>query len=138
MIPVNDALTCVFVALAATAGLILLLARTYWLRRVQDAYQDGHSAGIATQIGRQQRALRTGAAVSGIRATQVVALIDAETGRDTGASMIGDRFIPAPPAITQTQWGPIDDFPAGLPDGLREWAATSMATSDAASWAAAR
>jgi hypothetical protein len=56
VIPVNDAITAAVVSMALVCAITGWALWGYWRARVEDAYQDGHAAGIATQIGRQQRA----------------------------------------------------------------------------------
>lgn len=138
MIPVNDAILTALTSMAATALIVVWACRGYWRSKVLDAYQDGHTAGIATQIGRQQRALRMrspGALRAleahrerarpprdGEPATDVI-LADVTTARHA-------RPGPGTPAVIP--------FPEGLPPGLREYATRVLAAAAPAQSDAAR
>lgn len=134
MIPVNDSITAALVAMAVTAGIAVWACRGFWRARAEDAYQDGHAAGIATQIARQRRAL-------GRRWRDDKAIVDAYLERartadsDTdrteiiaaqqSAITIRTRAAPPPPPLR---------FPEDLPDGLREYAAGVLAAADQHKW----
>lgn len=127
MIPVNNAIVTCLTAMTLAALITAWAYRGYWHARVRDAYQDGHTAGIATQIGRQRRALGRHHADSGrvLAAYRERAIPAAPAEPETDvivANLTGARARPArqlPPGVIP--------FPEGLPDGLREFAQHSLA-----------
>jgi hypothetical protein len=134
MIPVNNAIWTAAIAVALTAVAVGAVAWSYWRRRVEDAYQDGHSAGIATQVARQSRATRHRAAIdSGTLPAVMRGRHRAITGppaSDVTVADVTDALRtaprPAPPVVIP--------FPEGLPPGLREFAQDTLATADERKW----
>lgn len=134
MIPVNDAIVTALIAVALTALIVTWAGRGYWRAKVTGAYGDGHAAGIATQIGRQQRVERR----------RLLGLDEhLATGRWWTTALAGpepatDVIVANVSTVTPHTAGPalpvVIPFPQGLPPGLREYAAGVLAEADAAAY----
>lgn len=127
MIPVNNAIVTALAAIAAVALITAWVCREYWRARADDAYQDGHSAGIQTQIAREQRArARPGPAArramdAYFERARPSAADDPPTDVRTVTVGVARYSVArhAPPAVIP--------FPEGLPPGLREYATQVLA-----------
>jgi hypothetical protein len=134
MIPVNDAILVAVVAVALAAAAVALVARAYWRQRAEDAYQDGHAAGIQTQIGRHYRALRrqppadSGSlpAVMRGRHRALTAAPESDVTVADVTTAAAARPGPALPVVVP--------FPEGLPPDLRKFAQASLEAADKYKW----
>lgn len=137
MIPVNNAITVAVIAVVIVAAIVAWAARGYWRTRVSDAYQDGHAAGIQTQIGRQNRALgRRRADDKRVLDAYLERLRDPRPG-EPATEVIVASVTGVPRRHPAHQLAPDLPFPEALPPGLREYATQAMAAADAAKWAQA-
>jgi hypothetical protein len=135
MIPFNDAAAVTVAALVLNTIGVALCLRWYWRARAEDAYHDGHAAGIQTQIARHARAERR-------RITDQADTMPGVRWRARGipgpgrAAVVTFAALPAPPPRHAAPPPPaVIPFPEGLPPGLREYAEHVMAA--AARWPAA-
>jgi hypothetical protein len=153
VIPVNDAIATAVTAMGLVAVIVAWACRGYWRARADEAYQDGHAAGIETQVARHARA-----AITARRADSgTLPAIMQAPGRQLAARppsdvVVADITAAAPPqrclncgargAAPCEPWcaykpggrpmpGAVIPFPEGLPPGLREYAAQVLADSRA-------
>lgn len=134
MIPINDAITTAVVAMVAAVAIVWWAAAGYYRSKVSQAYQDGHAAGIATQIGRYHRA-------HGRKALEDRAIVDAyldrvnaiEAGHADTEVIVGN----VTDAAMRNNGGAVAQvipFPEGLPPDLRDFATAAMQAADKYKW----
>lgn len=134
MIPSNDAIWVAVIASVLIALIVTWATRGYWRARVRQSYQEGHAAGICTQISRYQKALDGGPRslfdqwyhLYGAQLADYTWQGRALQGFMAGWNSRGDDY-------TMTVSPPLD-FPGDLPAALREFAEKTMTRSDAQNW----
>lgn len=131
MIPTNDAIVTAVAAVVLTALIVAWARRGYWRAKVQESYQEGHTAGIATQIGRQHRAQRR----AQLGLTDQLATdrwwTRALSGPEPTTDVIVGNITTVAPHTAVPGVPMIVPFPEGLPPGLREYARGALAEADA-------
>ena len=127
MIPVNDAIATAVTAVVLAALIVLWACRGYWKTATDDAYQDGHAAGIQTQISRQQLAVGRHRADDRRILDAYLERTDLPRPDEPATEIIMADLTRAPAAEPARQLAQVIPFPQGLPPGLREYAAATLA-----------